>query len=182
MVGRKRKPVRREKNGRAIRGPIPDQRAHALDWPSRSHLPAKDRLSEKAATPLGGLNILGVITNEEYEAGRRFAGIVMQYRAVIEAPNPAPGGNDHGGRGFIDEAESERRKSAYDGVYEQGFNAIESRSLRWAARKWVKDVAVYDESCPGGLPMEALKLGLSTLATYFGLTGTRKSQNVRNVK
>jgi hypothetical protein len=182
MVGRKRKPVKREKNGRAIRGPIPDQRAHALDWPSRSHLPAKDRLSEKAATPLGGLNILGVITNEEYEAGRRFAGIVMRYRAVIEAPNPAPGGNDQGGRTFIPMDESERRTVDYNQAHNKGFAAIEDFSLRQKARKWVKDVAVYDESCPGGLPMEALKLGLSTLATYFGLTGTRKSQNVRNVK
>jgi hypothetical protein len=145
-------------------------------------LPEKDRLSEKAATPLGGLNILGVITNEEYEAGRRFAGIVMAYRAVIEAPNPAPGGIDHQGRGHISDDESKRRKAAYDGVYERGFDGIQSRPLRWAARKWVKDVAVYDQSCPGGLPLEALKLGLSTLATYFGLTGTGKSCSVRNVK
>ena len=180
-AGRKRKPGKRERNGRPVRTPLPDHRAHALAWPSRSHLPVKARLDQKAATPLGGLNILNVITDEEYEAGRRFAGIVMRYRAVIEAPNPAPGGMDHQGRGFIDADESERRTGLYNAAY-AAFNAIECHRARHLARKWVKTVAVYDESCPGGVPLEALKLGLSILAAYFGLTSGGKSASVRNVK
>jgi hypothetical protein len=182
MVGRKRKPGKREKNGRAVRTPPRDDRAHAALWPSRSHLKAKDRLSEKASTPLGGLNLHKIITDEEYEAGRRFAGIVMRYRAVIEAPNPSPGGMDRAGMGHMEQDEAERRKADYDAVYERGFDRIESRAMRWAARKWVKDVAVYDQSCPAGVAMEALKLGLSSLAAHFGLTRSRKSAYVGNVK
>jgi hypothetical protein len=182
MAGRKRRLVRREKNGRAVRTPLPDQRSHAASWPCRQHLLAKDRLNEKASTPLGGLNLLRVISDEEHEAGRRFAMIIHSYRAVIEAPNPAPGSNDRGGMGYISPEEASRRKSAYDAVYEHGFDAIENRAMRWAARKWVRDVAVYDQSCPGGLAMDALKVGLSTLAAYFGLTSSRKSVLVNNVK
>ena len=180
-AGRKRKPGKRERNGRPVRTPLPDPRAHVLAWPCRSHLPQKARLSDKAATPLGGLNLLGVITDEQYEAGRRYAGIVMRYRAVIEAPNPAPGGMDHGGRGYIDPEEAMRRKGLYDAAY-AAFSVIPSVSDRQRAQKWVKTVAVYDEACPGGKPLEALILGLSTLAIYFGLTSPAKCGPVRNVK
>lgn len=162
--GRKRKPGKRERNGRPARAPLPDPRAHALLWPSRRHLADGARLDQKAATPLGGLNILGIITNEEYEAGVRFAGIVMRYRAVIEAPNPAPGGIDSGGRGYIPDDEAERRKAAYDAAYE-AFNRIEPRKMRHAARKWTRAVAVYDEDVGDGL--ESLRAGLSALAVHF---------------
>lgn len=44
----------------------------------------------RAATALGQLNLVGVIPNDLYAAAERFAGIVRRWRAVIDAPRPAP--------------------------------------------------------------------------------------------
>jgi hypothetical protein len=173
MAGRKRKLVRREKNGRAVRTPLPDPRGHVIAWPCRQHLDAKHRLSEKAASPLGGLNLLEIITDDEYQAGVRFAKIVHKYRATIDGPNPAAGGVDRvGGQNYIKQEECERRRVAYDAAHLalQGSDPITGQRRSKAVRM----VAVYGESCPAEL-MECLCLGLSALAAHFGLTSSRKS-------
>jgi hypothetical protein len=55
--------------------------------PHRRWLPAELRLSEKAATPLGGLNLVGVLSDEQYEAGRRYQVVVGEYRVSIGIPD-----------------------------------------------------------------------------------------------
>jgi hypothetical protein len=166
-MARHRKLARREPNGR-IQRVKPDDRAHVINWPSRRHLPKSVRLDQKAATPLGGLNLLGEITDEQYAAGLRFAIVVHRYRAVIGAPHPAPGGMDRCGHGFISPDDRRRRKEAYDVSYET------LDPLGMATKRAVNRVSVYDEACPPG-GMESLRLGLSALAEHFGLTSRRKS-------
>jgi hypothetical protein len=73
-----------------------DFRALAALQPHRVWLPQEKRLDQKAASPLGCLNLLGVITDAQYRAGLRYAIVVGKYRAVIETPSATAGS----GRGY----------------------------------------------------------------------------------
>lgn len=157
----------------------PDDRMRAARQPHRRGLPEHDRLSEKAESPLGRLNLRGVITEEQYEAGLRYAVVVGEYRAVIEAPRQMSGS----GRGFscwadaVCNAEPEKcicrlRYSRYDFA----FGAVMDAGQR--AAKAVSRVAVFrEEIAPADV--EDLRAGLVNLARHFGLTGRRGKCSIR---
>jgi len=162
--GRKRKEgVKRDTRGRS-RGDLPDEaRSVVLGQPNRASLPEALRLDQKAESPLGWLNLMNAITNQEYDAGKRYAEVVARYRAAIGIPDPERRPEAGQGSEFTRE-EVTKRKEAYDNAFDcMGFQA---------AQKEVAQVAVHER------PMTNLKLlrcGLQSLALHFGLTRGRKS-------
>lgn len=83
--GRKRKAGGRKPSGDLIARPV-DYRSIAALNPDRRCLPISQRLSEKAGTLLGRLNLVGQISDGEYEAGTRYQRIVAQYLQMANAP------------------------------------------------------------------------------------------------
>lgn len=168
---RPRKKGRRHPNGQLCRLPD-DPRAVALAQPHRRFLPPSQKLDQKAESPLGGLNLVGLLSDEAYEAGRRYAAIVARYRAVIDAPKPhassvtdeAPGPAPE-----LDRAEARRRKAEYD----RAFAAVSEAGQR--AARAVARVAVHGEACPGG-GLKDLERGLAALARHFA--GERRVRGV----
>src|SRR5260370_23774546 len=88
--GRKRKIGLRHTGGDLVR-PRFDVRSLATLQPHRVWLPEEKRMDQKAASPLGCLNLLGVLTDTQYLAGLRYAVVVGKYRAVIETPRATAG-------------------------------------------------------------------------------------------
>ena len=168
--GRKRKIGHRYPGGELVRVEF-DVRNLATLQPHRVWLPQEKRMDQKAASPLGCLNLLGVLTDAQYLAGVRYAVVVGKYRAVIETPRAISGA----GRGYDcpgdlkcgregASCECRRRKERYDAA----FAAVLEPGQR--AARAVARVAVHGEPCPrGALP--DLKRGLDALAKHFGGAG-----------
>lgn len=170
--GRKRKSGRREPSGRNIRPPV-DYRAMAGLQPHRIGLPAALRESERAESVLGCLNLLKRISEQEYEAGRRFGVIVGGYRSVIGTPRGTVGA----GKGYNCEP-SGCLVDATNCTCEQRTAKFRdsSRALLLISQKAynaVYQVAVHDFPC-NSEQLKHLQAGLRGLANYYGLTSRRK--------
>lgn len=176
--GRKRKSGARSKSGSLVRATV-DYLTLAANNPDRRDLPADKRLSEKAASLLGKFNLLSKISDAQYEAGRRYAVIVGAYLAMANAPRSTAGASR--GPGCAGElkcppdtcaclAKTDRYTDAYEAVETAGRISIFGAHKVHIA---VKRVAIHDQAC---FPdqVEPLKLGLSALASHFGLTNHRK--------
>jgi hypothetical protein len=135
--------------------------------PHRVWLPEERRLDQKAGSPLGCLNLLGVLSDAQYLAGTRYAVVVGKYRAVIETPRAISGA----GRGYDcpgdltcgrdgRRCECRHRKERYD----EAFAAVLEAGQR--AARAVARVAVHGEACPRG-GLADLKRGLDALARHF---------------
>lgn len=197
--GRSRKAGRRHPSGQLVREKKPDDRVRTSRQPHRRGLPAEERLSEKAESPIGRMLLRGQLQRStdplhqasekaelRYEASLRYAVIVGHYRATIEAPRVDAGG----GRGFICGAvEGEfcdpeiciclRRKQRYDDAFAAlsytGGNAFTGhRAARAVAR-----VAVQREE-PQPQDIVHLLDGLDELVRHFGLTAARPRKHSRN--
>lgn len=169
--GRKRKSGHRQPAGRPVPVKV-DYRAMAAKWPSRADLPEPVRLAPEAETEFGKVYLRGQITDHQYRAGMLYARIVSKYRAVIEGPNPSPtsiAGTQAAGGGlsYMDPAEAVSRKERYDGAFMAVFDAGQ-KAARAVARH-----AVYHHKLAHPDDLKYLRLGLSALATHFGLTGVR---------
>jgi hypothetical protein len=175
--GRKRKIGFRHPGGELMR-PRFDVRGLATVQPHRVWLPEEKRMDQKAASPLGCLNLLGVLTDAQYLAGVRYAVVVGKYRAVIETPRATAGagrgydcaGDLNCGRDPGSSCECRLRKQRYDAAFTAVIEAGQ-RAARAVAR-----VAVHGEQCPrGALP--DLKRGLDALGRHFGCAGRRPGPN-----
>jgi len=173
--GRKRKIGLRHPGGDLVRVQF-DLRGLATLQPHRVWLPREKRLDQKAGSPLGCLNLLGVLSDAQYLAGVRYAVVVGRYRAVIETPSATAGagrgyncpGDPKCGRDGAEPCECRQRKERYDAAFAAVIEAGQ-RAARAVAR-----VAVHGEQCPpGALP--DLKRGLDALARHFncGAKGRR---------
>src|ERR1700722_5115456 len=169
--GRKRKIGFRHPGGELVR-PQRALRGLATLQPHRVWLPQEKRMDQKAASPFGCLNLLGVLDDAQYLAGLRYAVVVGKYRAVIETPRATAGagrgydcpGDLRCGRNSLAPCECRRRKERYDAALAAVLEAGQ-RAARAVAR-----VAVHGEQCPrGALP--DLRRGLDALAKHFGCTG-----------
>jgi hypothetical protein len=166
--GRKRKIGLRHPGGTLARREASDAQSLAALQPHRAWLPQEKRLDQKAASPFGCLNLLGVLSDAQYAAGVRYAIVVGHYRAVIESPR-AMSGSGRGydcagdlacGRDNRPACECRRRKARYDAAFAAVIEAGQ-KAARAVAR-----VAVHGEPCPrGALP--DLKRGLDALARHF---------------
>lgn len=173
-AGRKRKTGRRLSNGHLVERPA-DYRILAAAQPHRAWLPESKRMDERADSILGCLNLIGKLTDEQAEAGRRYAVAVGRYRATIEGPSATSGS----GRAYAcnplcdygpDDCECHQRRKRYNDLYE---------ALAGAGRKpmlAVNSVAIQGKQ--GDL--YALRSGLDALVRHLGLTGYRKSDTRRN--
>src|SRR5579872_1821155 len=130
MIGRRRKPGRRYPNGELAHNKE-DVRTIALAQPHRRALPSEQRLDQRAEHPLGGLNLVGVISNGQYQAGKTYARIVARYRRMILAPKMSPPSRlgdmeIRGGEGesrTISPAQARRIKETYDNAFAILWNA-----------------------------------------------------------
>lgn len=157
----------------------PDDKIRAGRQPHRRHLREADRLDERAESPLGQLALREIITEEQYEAGIRYAVVVGQYRATIEAPRGVFHGSGRGVSCFADvicQAEPDKcpctmRKVRYDDAYAAVWQAGQR------AAKVVARVAVHREEIAAA-DVRYLRDGLVYLARHFGLTGRERGRIV----
>ncbi|HEY6256978.1 MAG TPA: hypothetical protein VIY51_14420 [Xanthobacteraceae bacterium] len=171
--GRKRKFAPRHPGGDLVRRE-PQVICLAMLQPHRVWLPEEKRMDQKAASPLGCLNLLGVLSDAQYLGGLRYAVVVGKYRAVIETPRAVSGagrgydcpGDLKCGREPGNPCECRRRKERYDAAFAAVLEAGQ-RAARAVAR-----VAVHGEACPRGA-LADLKRGLDALAKHFGGAGRR---------
>lgn len=167
--GRKRKAGFRHPCGALVQRPEADAASFAALQPHRVWLPQEKRFDQKAASPFGCLNLLGVISDAQYLAGVRYAVAVGHYRAVIESPRATSGsgrgyhcaGDPACGRDAPETCECRRRKARYDAAFAAVLEAGQ-KAARAVAR-----VAVHGEQCPPG-GLADLKRGLDALAKHFG--------------
>lgn len=173
--GRKRKSGRRTSNGQLVRKPV-DYRSMAEQWPHRIGLPAALRSHERAESEIGRLNLANRISEQEYEAGRRYSVIVGAYLSMANAPRGMAGQ----GRGYdcvgamdcpvdtcICLARTQRFQRAYEAIGDLGWKVAHR------AHKAINRVVIQDFVCFAD-EVEALKLGLSVLARHFGLTNQQR--------
>lgn len=175
LPGRKRvSGVEREPNGRIQRERPTDVALIAELQPHRMCLPVELRMDARAENRLGRLNLLGTLSDDQYEAGRRFAQIVNLYKAII-APPAKPRSLDIGsvrGRSVIDDEECEARKISYNWAFEAlaktaMADGSTSPGIAHLAQRAVSAVAVHDEECPTSI--DYLRAGLDALARHFGI-------------
>jgi hypothetical protein len=170
--GRKRKAGKRHPSGELVRDKRPDDRIRASRQPHRRGLKEGDRLSEKAESPLGRLNLRGIISDDQYEGCQHFVALVGQYRSTIGAPRSI-GGSGRGGGCPGDCATNsdacvclqrrERYMRAYEALAAAGRAAVMA----------IIRVAVQREELGRGEDEVNLLAGSSALARHFGLTGRR---------
>lgn len=197
--GRKRKSGRRHPSGGLVAAErFPDDQVRASRQPHRRGLDVDDRLSEKAESAFGRLFLAGRISEQQHEAGLRYAAVVGSYRAVIGAPRSVSG-SGHGFECVIEDPTEtrervfglvmtvrrgacwdddepcpcRRRKAHYDAAFEH-LMAVGQR-----AAKMVSRVAVHGEELPDGF-FVYLVAGLNALAAHFGLTERRRGSSLRN--
>lgn len=139
----------------------------AAQQPHRVWLPEASRMSAKAVTPLGGLNLVGAITDSQYEAGQRYVVIVAEYRASIGVPMKGQSASAKTypcmGAFNCEDCECRRRKQRYD----RAFEAVSAASQR--AAKAVAHVAVHEGRYHDNEELRYLRMGLSALVIHFGL-------------
>ncbi len=178
-AGRKRKAGRRYQNGHLATVYV-NPRQLAADQPHRRWLPKDVRLDQRADTAIGGLALIGAITDDQCLAGEEYAKAVGRYRSVI-AP---PAGLRCGGRAYDceptwctaypdDHCECQSRTSKYNDLFE---------ALTRAGRKAlvaVNCVAVHGLRIRRG-ELRTLRSGLDALVKHLGLTSGRKSLTQRN--
>jgi hypothetical protein len=168
--GRKRKSGRREPSGRLQRVVV-DYRMMAGEQPHRAWLPEAHRRDERGGSILGCLNLLNRISEQQYEAGRRYSVIVGAYLSMANAPRGTAGS----GRGYpcIGSRDCPPETCiclSRTQVYNRAYEAI-SREGGRPAHLAVNAVVINDHPCED---LESLSLGLSALAKHMGLTGGRK--------
>jgi hypothetical protein len=172
MAGRKRK-----FRGTSLRPPNdrrPDDRILSSLQPHRKWLPEAMRLSEKAVNMLGCLNLKGLISDEQHEAGRLFSVALGAYRSVIGGP----GGTAGNGRGY------DCRPIGCD---PKSCECLHRTANYLAARFALADAGTDAMQAVESLIIDDrvshianVKCGLTALQFHFGLTAGRKSHTRRN--
>jgi len=168
--GRKRKSGRRRySNGRLVAEKGIDRLIIAARMPHRGPIPQNLLLDQKSECELGRMCLLGRITEEQYSAGRIYAGLVARYRAVLGGPAALTNGA-HGfdclGESPCPDCECMRRKNqwqeAHDALRTAGHDAVYAVQL----------VVLEDKELPRGHRPDLrppLIWGLSALKQHFGL-------------
>ena len=121
---------------------------HVGKMPHRSSA-GDSRLDARLESELGRLFFAGRITQREYEAGVRYANIVLVYLKSIDAPEPYGGEVES-----ISDDECFARKMAF----------CSARAVVGRYAPTVDRIAVYDEPIRGDNDLEALRRGLKALA------------------
>ena len=173
MAGRQRlQGVERYPSGKVVPVKV-DAKAIAMLQPHRRSVEIELRCAQEAGTSIGRLYLRELIDWDQYEAGTVWHGIVVRYRALIEAPNPAPGAwpfdRARGPGSVIDPEEAIDRKERYD-LGHDGLMRLAGRATLMV----VTSVCIHGLD-PPHVWLPQLKFGLSTLHRVLGLTSGRKS-------
>lgn len=183
--GRKRKSGRRTASGSLARRAPVDYRSMAALQPHRIRLPEALRADEKAESVLGCLNLIyriskrtagnrPGITDEQYEAGRRYAVLVGAYLGMAGAPRSTAGSGYASHECLTGACERcqqtvERYMRAHEAIGLACMGIPRICRHTHAAVNWV---AIDDRLCNAD-QLEYLRRGLSALADHFGLTNRR---------
>lgn len=168
--GRPRKPGKRYPSGKLVTDrEVMEARVIAFRQPHRQEAPENKRHDPKATWPLGILNLLGAISDVQYQAGILYGGTVRRYRAhfLADVPDPSPSSiagfmePKTGSRAPMNPDDARKLKHAYDA-------AFESFKTQRAA-KVVARMAVFGERCLIGYEND-LNSGLDALVAHYGLT------------
>lgn len=167
---------RKRKSGRRTAGGRPVERRHDVDYralvsaqPHRNWLPEALRSDERAENVIGCLFLLKRISEEMYEAGRRFSVIVGSFRQVIGAPR----GSQGSGRGYKCEPSACAKDpgnclcAIRTDKYRDATGILQSAGQK--AYNITYQVAIAD-MVPAAEQLEDLRCGLYALAEGFGLT------------
>lgn len=136
-------------------------------------------------TVLGRLLLAGKITEQQYAAGQRWAEYAARYSAALQSPSPDPRsiqiGDGRGGHHVDPDssegcAEARRHERAISSFVDAA--AALSCNGRLSVNA-VRSVCERDYNLDGHEQYLALLSGLSTLASFWGLTSGRKSVDVR---
>jgi hypothetical protein len=173
MSGRKRKYRRRYPSGQPVYQKPVDAREIVLNQPHRRVFPDKIRSDQRCVDVLGRLNLYKLISDEELEAARLYARIVLRMAQVLDSPSPNPRSLELGvipGRTLreMDDDEIQRIRSAYDSAF---------CALRLCGRlglRVVNRVVCFGEQMPSGATLNDLHVGLQGLVRHFGLTSYAK--------
>lgn len=136
--------------------------------PHRAILPENVRMSAKAVTLLGRLNLLGYVSDDQYEAGVRYKKLFDEYARSINVPMGDSGGITAGkgypclGQRSCDPCECHKRKVRYNEVL---------RVLETAGSRAVHAVAKIAINDMPGPTQDDLRRGLDALVGHFN--GTR---------
>lgn len=135
--------------------------AHRREWARGDQL-----LDVRLENPLGRLSFRGTISTEQYEAGKRYAGITFNYLESISAPYPFTQSTAFGKSiaGLMETPEDDeclRRKRSYDAAFE-ALMATGQRPAKTVAR-----VVVYEEEPRDDYDLDCLKIGLAALEKHF---------------
>lgn len=118
--------------------------------PHRKIAKGEQALDVRLESPLGRLNFQAVISEDQYEVGKRYREIVGAYMATIEAPADLP---------------PSLEKCA---LIRDNYNAWFEALMRVGHRptKMVSRVVIYDEEPVDEYSIECLKIGLSALVRH----------------
>jgi len=154
---RKREAGLRHTSGALVRDRRPDDKQRVSRQP-------EDRMSEKAESLLGRLNLNGIISEKMHDAGVRYAAVAGAYRAVIEASR----GTGGSGLGLNCGAACSPKDCAcarHKDQYERARAALVSAGARVAQA--VEGVALHGAINLDDVPH--LCLGLGFLVAHFGI-------------
>lgn len=171
--GRKRKPGKREPNGRVARPSASQAQQEAMreviDYrQSVFGLSAQDAKDQKAATLTGRLCLQGVISTAQWQAGEDWLKLAVAMQAAVNAPR---GFNTASGRARIDmdEDEEARRYLALKAKFDAANDAVEERAPVAERIERMKALRMFlvdqwDEPLSHG----TLRTALNGLARHFG--------------
>lgn len=150
-------------------------------WPRTREAARLLVLDPRMGSQLGRLYVTGRVTQAEYEAGDRWAGIVRDYkqRSGLEPGYPRPGAVEVGrGRSvepdpFHPRSEERARRAA--SKYDNAFVAVTGISDGIYVMRALSDLVIRDEALTTERVVMA-KRGLHALALHFGLTARRNSE------
>jgi hypothetical protein len=182
-AGRKRKLGKRERNGRPqrergtdpneIAAQLPHRTADVYWLDSRRAIPIEKRHDAKAEHPLGRLNLVGAISDAQYDAGCRFRSDVLLYRRVLDIRKERQSVAGFGQPQASTPKELDDKQAVEIlASYMNAFVAIaENIGGIWgrAAQAAVKHVVVQERELDPSV-FKYLSLGLSNLIVHYGLT------------
>jgi hypothetical protein len=168
-MGRKRKPGRREPNGRVQRSHEAANLEPFKERMRRYGLNEKDARDQKSSTVIGRMYLQGHLTEPQYEAGARLATDSAEYARCLQSPRGMGIAETLTGSG--DEEAHARHvakvKRAYEGARDVLKRLQERDGLRGTTIfDAVRFIVEQDLELPHLYP--GLRLGLLELARYYG--------------
>jgi hypothetical protein len=168
-MGRKRKPGRREPNGRVQRSHEAANLEPFKERMRRYGLSEKDARDQKSSTVIGRMYLQGHLTEPQYEAGAKLATDSAEYARCLQSPRGMGIAETLTGSG--DEEAHTRHvakvKRAYEGARDVLKRLQERDGLRGTTIfDAVRFIVEQDLELPHLYP--GLRLGLVELARYYG--------------